>query len=189
MPINFRRQRIRGVELERRAWELYVDHQDWSTRTIAEELGVAQSSVVRALQRAEKRALGNVDVMRRHAFEELKRGRQHAMAAWFASIGKRTRERKKLRKGGEAGDVSEAEIVTHTDLGDPRYLAEARRCTEAMCRLAGLNAPTRVEVSEPDRPFAGLTDDEVRRELAEALREAGVDVADPPQAGTDGAVH
>ena len=175
-PTNARRrQPLRGLDLERRAWALYIDHRS-TMREIAARLGVTHSAVVKALHRSEQRALGEVDAMRGLAVAEFQRGRQIAMAAYHASVGEQTRKRTKSRRSA-AGDVMEAEILTETQpAGDVCWLTEARHCTEAITRLLGLNTPLRVQEVAPDRPCLDMTEDEVRDEFAKELRLAGLEV-------------
>jgi DNA-binding MarR family transcriptional regulator len=166
MPLNLRQRQLAALDLERRVWAIYTDR-GISTREIAAELGASQSAVVRALKRAERRSIVDIDTARRTALAQLERGRQAAWQAYQASIADRVKRRSRRRSGGSAYD--ETEIVTEpSPAGDPRFLAEHRQCVEAIAKIAGLSAPIRVQAVAPDRPFEDLSDDDLRRELAAA---------------------
>lgn len=150
-----------------------------SQREIAAQLNVSQMSVSRAMRRAEKRALAAMDETvaesKMLVLEQYKRVRCLAMRAYEASVSTRERKRTKKRSSKEGGDVTEAEIVSEArPAGDPRWLAQAQACSQAISKLLGLDAPVRVQQVEPDRPFMGLTNDEIRREFAETIRAAGI---------------
>jgi hypothetical protein len=208
-PSLFRRQQLEGIETEVQCWRLYIDH-GWSVRRIGEELSIAPATVSRALRRGEKRALeqltASVTGHKMRAMERLERLYQIAMDAYANSVGEaRTRKRKKTREvegvpvqaipGGPLipvrgeGSFTESEVmVDDTKPGNPRFLSEARAAVADMRKLLGLDAPTKVAFTDPDRPHLDLSDDDVRRELAKAMKDAGVDLTTLAQ-DTNGNPH
>ena len=183
---HYRQQQIAGLDTEQKCWRLYVDN-GWTVRQIGLALEMSPSGVARALKRAEKRGLealaASVSAEKALALARLHRIFEIAMDAYAGSVSERTRRRSKRRVGGKAGNVDETEIISEARLGNPRYLTVALGAVAEICKLLGLNAPTKVSAVDPDRPFEHMSDDEVRRELVLALRQAGVDAtmlnADP----------
>lgn len=187
MPLSvYRQQELTGLDTDASCWRLYAG-KGMTTRQIAEALGIAPSTVSRALRRAEKRALeslnATISAHKVKAMERLEMLYQMALAAWDDSCAERTRRRSKRRTAaGEAGAVDETEIVTESKRGNPRFMTEARAAVADMRKLMGLDAPARISVIDADRPFAELSDDDVRREMAAALHEAGATVDSLPPA-------
>ena len=138
-------------------------------------------AVSRALRRAEKRAIermqGAVSTHKMLAAERLDRIFVIAMGAYETSTVERTRRRSKRREGGDGPPVTETQIDTDNLMGNPAYLGKAIDAMREIKKLLGLDAPTKVNIVDPDRPHLDMTDDEVRRELAAAMREAGVTAA------------
>jgi DNA-binding MarR family transcriptional regulator len=185
---NFRRQQLEGLDTEQKVWRLYIDS-GMTTRQVGEALEIAPATVSRALARAEKRALAamvsTVTAHKVKALERLEHLYRTSMDAYASScVVARERTRAK-RKTGAEGNSEETEIVKETARGNPRYLAEARSAVADIRKLLGLDAPAKVSIVDPDRPFRESNEDDVRRELAAALREAGVDagaLSDTPPA-------
>jgi transposase len=184
MPaINFRQRQLRGQDTAQRAWRLYVDR-GLTQREIATELGVTRQAVTKALQRAEQVGLEalreSVVTHKALQLQRLERVYALAMEGYDRSIGARVKKASRLQTArGDAGAAERwSEVRTEEGLGDPRWLAEARGALAAISRLLGLDTPAGgSQPAEPDRPYAGLSDDEVRRELARILAKAGIDPA------------
>jgi predicted DNA-binding protein YlxM (UPF0122 family) len=176
-----RRQQIQGLETERKCWRLYIE-QGKTMPEIAAELSITKGAVSRAIQRTEKRLeaaqVASADKHRAVMLGELWQLYRDAREAFRKSIGEHKKNRTKVTKGKDTGDVTQAEIASENKYGDPRWAAEARLCLDRICKLKGLDAPTKVQNVDPDRPYEGLTDDELRREFLETLRSVGIDPAD-----------
>lgn len=182
-------QQLTGLDNEESCWRL--KKHGLTNREIARELGIAPVSVHRCLKRALKRAQDELRssvvsdvVIAKERLEGLYRA---ALDAYHASIGERVRRRSKRRDGGEAGAVTETQIDTEARIGDPRFLAEAYKAVDGIRKLCGLDAPTRMQVVDPERPFESLPADALAAELRAELKKYGIDAqtltGDPPADG------
>jgi len=165
------RARIRTREL--RAMELTV--LGWSQHQIAADLGVSQAAVSKILTRVEQRALQELlTVVERqkvrhtlrleHLFAESIRAWEHSKA----DTTKRRQRKTHTRDGGAGATV--AEVVVENQHGDPRYLDEARKALADHRKLWGLDAPQKVDLRPTRNPYAGMTEEALRDELAKQAR-------------------
>jgi predicted transcriptional regulator len=177
--VNLREQSLQGLDTAQRAWRLYVQH-GLTQDQIASELQLTQSAVSKAIKRAEQLGLetlrASVATHKSLQLARLERIYALAMNGFERSIGERVRKATSTKAGTRGDEVSDA---THTDerQGDPKWLQTALSALSDIRRLLGLDAPTKIQPVEPDRPHAGMTDADVRRELADMLAKAGVDPA------------
>ena len=91
-----------------------------------------------------------------------------AMRAWTESKADSTRRRQRKGEGGAATNI--AELTVETSHGDPRYLGEARQALADARKLWGLDAPQRVDFRASQNPYDGMTEDDLRAELARQAR-------------------
>ena len=166
--------RIRTREL--RAMELAV--LGWSQHQIAADLGISQAAVSKLLKRIESRILQELveTVERQKARHTLRLEHlfAEAMRAWGQSKTDSTRRRQRMTQAGPGGTgASVAEIVTENQHGDPRYLDEARKALADHRKIWGLDAPKKVDVRAPRNPYDGMTEDDLRAELAQQARLSG----------------
>ena len=116
---------------------------------IAEELGVSQQQVsydIKVLHRrwresalidlneAKQRELARIDTLELEYWQ-----------AWEASRGERQRS-----AVSKTGETSRAQIVKYDSPGDPRFLAGVQWCVEQRCKILGILAAVRNELSGPD---------------------------------------
>ena len=93
-------------------------------------------------------------------------------AEWERSKAQATRKTSERRDG-----VDRASVTVEDQTGDPRYLQGVERCIERRCKLLGLDAPTRSEVSGPGGgPIVSetrqpMTPEEVRQTYAAIFNE------------------
>jgi len=165
------RARIRTREL--RALELAT--LGWSQHQIAADLGVSQAAVSKIVARVERRVLRELaaTVGRQKARQTLRLEHlfAEAMRAWEASKADRARRRqRKTQAAGSDAGAMVAEIVTENRHGDPRYLEEARKALTDQRKIWGLDAPQKVDVRASRAPYEGLSDDDLRAELARQAR-------------------
>lgn len=181
------RARIRTREL--RAMELVV--LGWTQHQIAGDLGVSQAAVSKILRRAETRVLQELTsvVERQKARQTLRLEHlfAEAMRAWETSKADSTRRRQRKTDGGSTrSGASVAEIVVENSHGDPRYLDEARKAMADQRKLWGLDAPQKLDLRASRNPYDGMTEEDLRAELARQGRLLGVPVppSDPPAVET-----
>jgi len=164
------RTRVRTREL--RALELAT--LGWSQHHIAADLGISQAAVSKILKRVELRLLRElsetIDRQKARQTVRLEHLFAEAMAAWERSKADSTRRRqRKTQSGGGGAGATIAEIVSENQHGDPRYLDEARKALTDHRRIWGLDAPQKVDV-QARNPYADMTDDDLRAELARQAR-------------------
>ena len=105
-----------------------------------------------------------------------------AMRAWTDSKTDMTRRRQRKTQPGSGPGATIAEIVTEIKHGDPRYLEEARKALADHRKIWGLDAPQKVDVRASRNPYADMTEDDLRTELARQARLLGAPDALTPNA-------
>jgi hypothetical protein len=171
------RARIRTREL--RAMELAV--LGWSQPQIAADLGISQGAVSKLLKRIETRLLRELaETVGRHKVRHTVRLEHlyaEAMRAWNESKVDTTRRRQRQTQDGDGTSAIVAELVVENQHGDPRYLDEARKALADQRKLWGLDAPQKVDLRASQDPYADMTEEALRAELARQTKLLGV--ADP----------
>jgi DNA-binding transcriptional MocR family regulator len=155
------------LEREQRCWTLR--QQCWTTRRIAAELGIDQSTVVRALDRVHKRALKELTETARRAkleqLAQLDRIADEAMEAWERSKKEATSRavtagRAEVTPRGEKVDLPDLVVTQTRDRdGDPAHLHAAMKALSDQRAILGIEAPKGVDVTsggEPVQLFAGI---------------------------------
>jgi len=159
------RARVRTREL--RAMELTV--LGWSQLQIARDLGISQAAVSKILKRIEIRQLREwAETLERHKVKQALRLEHlfaEAIRAWHDSKADMTRRRQRRTESGQGG-ASVAEIIVENQHGDPRYLDEARKSLADYRKLWGLDAPQKVDLRAARDPYADMTEEALRAELA-----------------------
>ena len=89
-----------------------------------------ESSIV-DLNEAKQRELERIDVLEREYWQ-----------AWEASKGEQSRS-----TASKTGDVSRAQVVKYESAGDPRFLAGIQWCIEQRCKILGLLAAVKNELT------------------------------------------
>lgn len=165
-----------AAELALRVWDLR--QQGWSHRRISETLGVERQTVVRILDRIEKRELARLSkrVSHQKAAQTgwLESWIDEAVQAWEAS--KQPARRVTVRKDGD-GEATVTQVETRE--GDPAYLDRAIRLAGELRRLWGLDAP-------PVRAVEDETGQMTYAEMIRRLKEnAATHDAEPPDRGPE----
>jgi predicted transcriptional regulator len=168
------RARIRTREL--RAMELTA--LGWSQPQIAADLGISQGAVSKLLKRIETRLLRELaETVGRHKVRHTVRLEHlyaEAMRAWTESKVDTTRRRQRQTQGGDGTGAIVAELVVENQHGDPRYLDEARKALADHRKLWGLDAPQKVDLRASQDPYAEMTEEALRAELARQTQLLGV---------------
>ena len=162
--MSARQRRLKTADLEERAWTLYVAHGQTQAQ-IAAALGVHQTTVGKAIRRVEKRHRADFDEMRTrersHQLARLDHIYREAIEGFERS--KLPRPTKALRSANQASDTSPERP------GDPRLLNVAMTALADKRKILGIEAPTRVQMTDTDRPLKDLTDAELEQELLATL--------------------
>src|SRR5207244_4153714 len=89
-----------------------------------------------------------------------------ALTSYHASVGDHT-VRVSTRKDTAAGTETTTRVQVARKAGDARHLEVARGALADVRKLLGLDAPTKVQQVDPERPDQGATEDDLKRELAD----------------------
>jgi hypothetical protein len=155
-------QRIEKAEWVSQAVRLAI--KGWSYRRIGEKVGRSQQTVAEALTKEFERT--------RPSVEELEAAREVMREKFLRREGKLNELIRAHWASAKGGDMDAAKVVLDADKGLDRVHA-------SLCRLDGLDAPKRTEVSGPSGepiPFGlgNLSDEQLDRVLA-ALPASGAD--------------
>ena len=115
---------------------------------IAKELGVSRQTVTDDLAiirtRWRESEIRDFDSLRSEQLAKVDTVEAEYWVEWERSKAQATRKTSERRDG-----VDRASVTVEDQTGDPRYLQGVERCIERRCKLLGLDAPTRSEVSGP----------------------------------------
>jgi hypothetical protein len=117
--------------------------------SIAEKLALSQSQISRDLATIQRR-------WRESSIVDLNEAKQRELAridelereywqAWQASRGEQQRS-----TASKTGEVNRAQITKYESAGDPRFLQGVQWCVEQRCKILGLLAAVKNEVSGQD---------------------------------------
>lgn len=163
------------IEREARAWELKA--LGYSALQIAgmlkDEFGkaISKRGVNLALQRVaeqvESDAIRNAKAYKGRQIARLEAIADQALTAYRQSIGEQIETVTRLEKGGQAGDfprtvAQSKKVISH---GDPRHLNVALEAMRDLRRMLGHDAPLKIDLPR-DRPYEGMTDDELEALIA-----------------------
>ena len=163
----------------RRISDLYL--RGWIQADIAEKLGVSQATIsgdIKALHRdwlksslidfdkAKARELAKIDDLERINYAAWERSCEDAESTTKKMIGDPTTGRKEMSKTAKG------------QAGDPRFLQGIQWCIDRRCKILGVDAPQRKEITGKDggpietKNVDGVTDDERVARIAALLDEA-----------------
>lgn len=127
------------VERRHRVAELYL--QGWPQHRIAAEVGVDQSTVSRDLKAIQKEwlasSLRNFDELRAQELAKIDRLEAQAQESFALSQQPAPDEMARYPVTGQPW----------VKPGDPRWIAQIERCIMLRCKLLGLDAPQRIDVT------------------------------------------
>lgn len=169
MPIGARNKTVK-VDHKRRIAELYL--RGINQHTIAAELGISQGQVSLDLKSIRKEWLDSslFDFNARQAEELAKIDNLEATywTAWERSLKdvstKTKRAFKSLASEASSNEISE---TVQQKTGDPRYLEGIRWCIDKRCEILGLNAPIKINNTQPITQMSQVERDETLKKLIE----------------------
>jgi len=134
----------------RRIADLYL--QGWLQVDIAAEVGVSQSTVsldLKALHKEwQKSALVDIDAAKSKELARIDRLEREYWDAWYRScLDAETTTKKAVETAKETR--KEAVQTAKGQSGDPRFLQGVQWCIERRCKILGIDAPQKQEVSGP----------------------------------------
>lgn len=134
-----------------RAAELYKE--GWTQSRIAQEIGVSQAQISYDLAAIRKEwresALRDFDAAKMRELEKIDLIESEAWEAYHRS----KEERQKAVKEKVEGDTSgrtKVQVTTEKVDGDPRFLSQIMACIDRRCKILGINAPERHELTGKD---------------------------------------
>ena len=167
----------RGPAFARASCGRWTGHPRLVATQIAADLGVSQAAVSKISARRARvlrELAGPVERQKARQTLRLEHLFAEAMRAWEQSKTDTTRRRQRKTQAGTGGaGATVAEIVIENQHGDPRYLDEARKALADLRKLWGLDAPQKVDVRASQNPYADMTEDALRAELARQARLLG----------------
>ena len=129
-----------------RVSSMYIQGQ--TQAEIARVLGVSRTLIASDLgvirTRWREAQIRDFDELRSEQLAKVDGVEAEYWAAWERSKAAATRKTSERRDG-----VDRASVTVEDQTGDPRYLQGVERCIERRCKLLGLDAPVRSEVSGP----------------------------------------
>ncbi|MGE4105519.1 MAG: hypothetical protein AB7E74_26435 [Pirellulales bacterium] len=145
MPLK-RNKKLAVVQRRLRVGDLYL--QNFSQTAIAEELGVAQSTIsedLRAIEREWREStIRDFELSRRIELRKLERIEREAWLGW-------DRSQKPAQSADIPGDgVQPSRKRVRNQYGDPRFLDQIHKCIAGRRALLGLDAPTKIAPTTPD---------------------------------------
>lgn len=117
--------------------------------------------------------------------------------AWEKSIGDYERKSKKLKgsigldRDGKQKSPSEQEISTTEmiSMGNPAYLAGIERCIERRCKILGIDAPQKMDVTSGGEKIKGITVVEVVHTSREELERRNEDASNSGVQSDSGSIQ
>ena len=134
--------------------DLYL--QGATQTAIAEEVKVDQSTVSRDLAALQSEwlesALIDVNEAKANALAKVDRLEREYWDAWERSCedAETVRMEGKATKEGEEGAPERVVKTSKGQAGDPRFLAGVQWCIERRCKIIGVDAPAKSELTMPD---------------------------------------
>jgi hypothetical protein len=169
--MSIRQRRALAVERRQQAWGLYIAGR--TQQEIATVLGVTRSAVGKMIDLAQKTTIAKMeDVVRTVKVRDINRLDyiiREGLRAWDQS--KRGGVKKALKSGEDGNTVT---VTKQRSYGEPRYLGVAVEAMERQARLLGLDAPAKAITVAYERPLKDLSEEDLRRELAEINRQVGI---------------
>lgn len=168
MPVSTQK-RAEVLQRQQRVSDLHL--QGWPQASIAQQMGVAQSTISHDLrtvyQQWQKSAIRNFDLVREIELKKLDRLEREAWAAW-----ERSQKQKQEATISSDGAVQRTTKKVAEQTGDPRFLEQIHKCIASRRALLGLDAPTKIAPTSPDGTESYAT--HVMAELMRLAEQAGV---------------
>lgn len=140
----------------RRIADFYLS--GWLQADIAVEVGVDQSTISRDLKALQKdwlnSALIDYNAAKARELAKIDRLEREYWAAWEAS--KEDRETQITEKIESQTPRSKAQIRREGQVGSPSFLAGVEWCIKRRCKMLGLDAPAKVDMTSRGEQIGGL---------------------------------
>ena len=127
--------------------------QGFQQSEIGKELGISQAQVSKDLavvySRWRESSVINFDAAKQRELERIDEVERAYWRAWRDSR-RDSKKTKKLAIRAGTGETVRGEEANETRSGNPEYLKGVQWCIEQRCKIIGINAPTKTEVTEID---------------------------------------
>ena len=127
--------------------------QGFQQSEIGKELGISQAQVSKDLavvySRWRESSVINFDAAKQRELERIDEVERAYWQAWRDSR-RDSKKTKKLAIRAGTGETVRGEEANETRSGNPEYLKGVQWCIEQRCKIIGINAPTKTEVTEID---------------------------------------
>lgn len=128
----------------------------WTQKQIAAEVGVTQGMISQDLKEIQRRwreeTAFNLDEAKGKELARLDELERECWAAWEQSKSERTKARQETGGKGRDGKatVTKASMEKEQRDGNPAFLQAVLSCIDRRCKLLGLDAPTKSELTGKD---------------------------------------
>lgn len=143
------------IEREQRAWELR--QLGWTQEHIARELGITQDGVSKILARVSRRVIGNladdVERVKRDQTAFLERIADEAMRAWERSQLDACERTTRTMSADGSNSLTEEKRTVKGQVGDQRFLAEARAAKADIRKIWGIDSPEKRDITSGGKPI------------------------------------
>lgn len=170
-------KRTNAVRDKARAFVAEKYLMQWTQQEIADHLGVTQQQVsydLKAIQKAwRESALVDMNEAKQRELERVDRLEREYWQAWEASQEDAETITKKAK--GDGQEDKEVTLQKKGQAGDPRFLAGIQWCIERRCKLLGVDAPNKTQLSgDKDNPIVidNITDEERASRITAILDKA-----------------
>ena len=186
MPVGTRKEQEMAAR-RRKVASLYL-RGVWQPE-IAGMVGISQSTVSRDLAVVRKQwlkdAKADYDAKVAEQLAKIDAVELEAWTEWQKSKGRERTKRAVKKYGGKGGKMERTEETTtvETLLPEARYLEIVRTCIERRCKLLGLDAPERRDITTGGEQLGGGFTDSQRLALLAALAERAGGAAEGPDSG------
>ena len=148
--------------------DLYL--QGWLQADIADEIGIDQSTVSRDLKALQGEwlasALMDFNEAKAQELAKIDRLEREYWRGWERSC----EDAEQTTQEGTPDSVDKVKKTKKGQAGDPRFLQGVQWCIERRCKILGVDAPERHEVTGKDGGPIEVTSDELARAAEEARR-------------------
>jgi len=145
MGTGKRRSASQRAKDRRRTADLYL--QGWLQTAIAEEIKTSQATVSRDLKALQKdwlkSALRDFDKAKSQELAKVDRLEREYWDAWQRSC----EDAETLVKDGTPEKVEKLKRTSKGQAGDPRFLQGVQWCIEKRCKILGIDAPVKTDVT------------------------------------------
>ena len=142
---------------------------------IAEKCGVSRQQIGYDIQALHEMwvegRVKDIDAAKIRELAECDRNQQRAEEGWERSLGTLEKKTQKAKPGfgNDKLSISELTIASELGAGDPRFLSIIKDCIAQRCKILGLDAPTKIDLTIRESEDEQVRELRAEREQLDAL--------------------